>query len=332
MGNRRFIDRERGFTIVELLIVIVVIAILAAITIVAYNGIQDRAKSSSAQTAAAQAVKKIEVYKVQNSDIYPSSASAAGLSSTGSTTYDYIGGGNYYCVTATTSGTSYFQSSTYPSVNRGTCNGLVGWWPLNNDTADFGPNGFNGAATSLSSAIGQNGKSGGAYSFNGTNSQISITNTPELNPSNAITISAWFQPAGPNPAAASQGIISKEVSGSIGNPPYALQYTTSSVLQYGQTSAANNSANINSNTALNTGTWYFGTGVFDGTTEYLYLNGDLQGTATNSDIGATTTVLRIGQQKAGNSRYFNGSIDDVRVYNRALSATEVKQLYLGGAL
>ncbi len=323
---------NRGFTIVELLIVIVVIAILAAITIVAYNGIQDRAKSSSAQTAAAQAVKKIEVYKVQNSDTYPSSASAAGLSSTGSTTYDYTGGGNYYCVTATTSGTSYFQSSTYPSVNRGTCNGLVGWWPLNTDVSDFGPNGFNGTASNLSNATGQNGKSGGAYSFNGTNSQITMTNAPELNPVSVITISAWFQVAGPNAAAATQGIISKEVSGAVANPPYVLQYTNSGVLQYGQTATNNDGANINSIGNLNTGTWYFGTGVFSGTTEYLYLNGELQGTATNSDIGATTNVLRIGQQKSGNSRFFNGSIDDVRVYNRALSATEVKQLYLGGAL
>ena len=52
-------DRRRGFTIVELLIVVVVIAILAAITIVAYNGINDRAKASAASSAVQQAVKKV---------------------------------------------------------------------------------------------------------------------------------------------------------------------------------------------------------------------------------------------------------------------------------
>lgn len=52
--------KARGFTIVELLIVIVVIAILAAITIVAYNGIQNRAKASSAQAAANTVIKKAE--------------------------------------------------------------------------------------------------------------------------------------------------------------------------------------------------------------------------------------------------------------------------------
>lgn len=51
-----------GFTIVELLIVIVVIAILAAISIVAYTGIQSRARTSSAQTAASNVSKKAEMY------------------------------------------------------------------------------------------------------------------------------------------------------------------------------------------------------------------------------------------------------------------------------
>jgi prepilin-type N-terminal cleavage/methylation domain-containing protein len=88
-----------GFTIVELLIVIVVIAILAAITIVAYNGIQNRAKSSAVNTAASQAGKKILSYAPTNTDRYPTEANFADttfrtstLSLPGDTTtasYDY---------------------------------------------------------------------------------------------------------------------------------------------------------------------------------------------------------------------------------------------------
>ncbi len=62
--------KARGFTIVELLIVIVVIAILAAITIVAYNGIQNRAKTSSGQAAANALDKKLEAFNTINS-AYP---------------------------------------------------------------------------------------------------------------------------------------------------------------------------------------------------------------------------------------------------------------------
>ena len=64
------IKRNSGFTIVELLIVIVVIAILATISIVAYNGIQNRAKSSAGQATANSIVKKLEAYNAINS-AYP---------------------------------------------------------------------------------------------------------------------------------------------------------------------------------------------------------------------------------------------------------------------
>lgn len=71
MLNGRDINKQQtGFTIVELLIVIVVIAILAAITIVAYNGIQQRANNTARVTAAQQAVKLIKAYYSYN-DSYP---------------------------------------------------------------------------------------------------------------------------------------------------------------------------------------------------------------------------------------------------------------------
>lgn len=66
-------SRQRGFTIVELLIVIVVIGILAAITIVAYNGIQQRARNIQTVSAAKDAMKLIVAYKAING-IYPSGA------------------------------------------------------------------------------------------------------------------------------------------------------------------------------------------------------------------------------------------------------------------
>lgn len=62
--------KSRGFTIVELLIVIVVIAILAAITIVAYNGIQNRARTSAGQSLANSVAKKVEAFNAIES-VYP---------------------------------------------------------------------------------------------------------------------------------------------------------------------------------------------------------------------------------------------------------------------
>lgn len=79
---------HRGFTIVELLIVIVVIGILAAIVIVAFNGVQNRAKNSRVQSALTSVHKKIEAYKALN-DVYPATQSVALASavSTGAMVY-----------------------------------------------------------------------------------------------------------------------------------------------------------------------------------------------------------------------------------------------------
>jgi type II secretion system protein G len=77
MTNKHRITRtlpsSRGFTIVELLIVIVVIGILAAITIVAYNGVQNRAKAASVQADLRSLNQQMELFRVQN-DAYPTVA------------------------------------------------------------------------------------------------------------------------------------------------------------------------------------------------------------------------------------------------------------------
>lgn len=70
LTNIKKMKDEKGFTLVELLIVIVVIAILAAIVIVAYNGIQNRAKTTKAQTNANAVQKIAEAYNADN-NVYP---------------------------------------------------------------------------------------------------------------------------------------------------------------------------------------------------------------------------------------------------------------------
>lgn len=143
MVNMRY--RQSGFTIVELLIVIVVIAILAAITIVAYNGIQQRARDSD-RTADITAVQKaLELYRVDNGN-YPSvgtdntgynlSTLAAALiptyisslpndPNTSLTNYQYVRG-------SVASGSYGIRISyeTRTACHRGVGNSGIGWWSL----------------------------------------------------------------------------------------------------------------------------------------------------------------------------------------------------------
>lgn len=111
-----------GFTIVELLIVIVVIAILATISIVAFRGIQERARASEATSGLAQAKKKLELYKVDNST-YPTSGNlaSAGVSDS-DVSYQYTSDGSAYCLTATVGTTSYTATNT-SSPTQGGCAG-----------------------------------------------------------------------------------------------------------------------------------------------------------------------------------------------------------------
>jgi len=127
--------KQNGFTIVELLIVIVVIAILAAITIVAYNGIQNRAKASAAQQGASQASKKILAFAVDNTDSYPEATSTnngiGNLAALGivnnDTTYQYSANNTAnpktYCITATNGNQSFYLSNTVTKPTSGGCAG-----------------------------------------------------------------------------------------------------------------------------------------------------------------------------------------------------------------
>ena len=128
--------KQTGFTIVELLIVIVVIAILATITIVAYNGIQDRARASAASSALSNAVKKIKYAQAEldNTASLDCTAfsTALGVSppsctpTVGNTSYQYTQDHNNtgsYCITATVGNRSYKVTGTNSTPTTNACVG-----------------------------------------------------------------------------------------------------------------------------------------------------------------------------------------------------------------
>lgn len=114
-----------GFTIVELLIVIVVISILAAITIIAYNGIQARARASAASSALAQASKKLALYQVDNS-AYPADLATVGITNSSDVSYQYSYNNSLtpatFCITAT-SGTVSYNTTQTSTPQTGGCAG-----------------------------------------------------------------------------------------------------------------------------------------------------------------------------------------------------------------
>jgi Concanavalin A-like lectin/glucanases superfamily len=77
--------------------------------------------------------------------------------------------------------------------------------------------------------------------------------------------------------------------------------------------------------------WHHVLFTYDGTVNRLYLDGVQVASNTNAHQSATPTILTIGAEPQFNFNYLNGVEDDIRIYNRALSAMEVKQLYNLGA-
>jgi hypothetical protein len=94
-------------------------------------------------------------------------------------------------------------------------------------------------------------------------------------------------------------------------------------------SAVNDGCGVFSNTHVSLNTWYHVVGVYDGAF-LIYINGKLDNSVEHTgtiDTNDSDLILG-GYYSTGN--LIDGTLDDVRIYNRALSATEIKQLYNAG--
>jgi len=223
--------------------------------------------------------------------------------------------------------------------------GLVGWWNFNSFAIDS--SGYGNNLTAIGSPLYYPGIVGGAASLNGTSQYFQIPSASIWKPTNSITLTGWwwatnttgwdkiivcdYRANGTWTTPYSAWDISISQGTSQGAPvnnsrqPGFVVATTGGVLHY-----------ICSTNVFSTNQWHFVAGTYDGTNLNLYIDGKSvaapvtvtgpidYGTGTNASIG------RDSQYVSSPTEYLNGMIDDVRVYNRALAASEIQQLYNGG--
>jgi len=215
-------------------------------------------------------------------------------------------------------------------------NGIVAWWPFSGNANDISGNNLNGTVNGATLTTDRNGLSNSAYSFNGTNNYIQVSDNDKLSFTNHIfSISFWINA---NPITQNMGIIVKrQFGGSSGtNWEYNL------VINSTGSSFEPFFWNLGGSCAVFTGystdivtsnNWSNYTLSSDGSVLKIYKNGILytQGNkeATCSMINGTGT-LTIGLAGGWNeSRYFKGKMDDIGIWNRALTQQEITDLYEG---
>ena len=205
--------------------------------------------------------------------------------------------------------------------------GLVGHWTFDgkdmvDNVADRSGQGNNGILENFTSTTTKPGRIGQALEFDGSDDRTShgsVFNTSTED----FSVSVWVKTdvGYVDQGSSSNGILAK----GLGSPYWGIYFNSNNQPYF----SINNVSNAGISTAINDGQWHHLVGIRSGDTLIIYLD-----TVRGTD-GATTGTVGSGSFYIGGdgstARYFNGTIDDVRVYNRALSEDEVERIYGLGA-
>ena len=180
---------------------------------------------------------------------------------------------------------------------------------------DASGNGNNGTIANATWAT--SGKYGKALQFNGTSALVTIPDSAALHLSSGMTLEAWVNPSTVN--ANWRDVIYK------GNDNFYLEATSTNASRPDAGMIAGGSyADAFGTSALPANTWSFLTETYDGTTLRLYVNGtQVASTAHTGTIATSTNPLQIGGDSLY-GQYFAGLIDEVRIYNTALTQGQIQ--------
>ena len=319
-----------GFTIVELLIVIVVIGILATVTIVAYNGIQTRAVAAALSSDVTNAARQLKLFQIDNGT-YPTTIDCGQadsitnkcLKSSLDVSYQYIvdnTGARSYCLAAVKGLNSYNISQTGAPLG-GNCPvmhldaGNTTSYPGTGTTwADISLNNNNGI---LNNGVAYSSENGGVLSFDGVNDYVSVASHSSLSPQ-SITVSGWIKLIDTS----SWMIVNKGSSGTAG--AYYLYGDSSSTARWSVFGAAGQRYDVQF-TGMATGQWYYLAATFDDASRdsKIYQNGALKGTRAGAALGSNAVDVIIGAYVGGSGYQVGGLISDINIYSKALTETEI---------
>ncbi len=219
-----------------------------------------------------------------------------------------------------------FGSSTVKSV---LCtintNRFVGWWPMEegSGTAIIDMSGLENDGTIFGAPSWVAGISGTALNLDGANDYVLLPDTASLDIADAITLAAWVRPE----MVDTQCLVKKTIDGSGDGYELSLSANGTAFGRLNETTNGN-TFRVNANSAYPTDgtTWTHVAMTYDGGVMRLYVDGTEEDSLAESTvIGTNSFDLGIGAQSDGAFK-FQGALDDVRVYCRALAPGEIEAL------
>ena len=197
--------------------------------------------------------------------------------------------------------------------------GLIGWWPGDDDADDVTANNNHGTITGDGTFV--PGMVGQAFSFSGAG-YVEIPHDPVLDLSD-FTIEVWVNLT--TEGAGYQPLISKGV-----DPRPASLWLYGDLIEIWFDPIFLEV--VRSVTSLTPGNWYHIAATYNRSEAKIYIDGTLDATTVLSDVPSTDTgPLFLGWIGQGNTGFYNGLLDEVSIYDRALTAEEVSAIYEAGS-
>ena len=213
-----------------------------------------------------------------------------------------------------------------PVTDPGAAN-LVGWWKFEGNADDSTVNNNDGTAQGsyayVTGMVDVN-----AIELSGSGGKVIVPNSASLNPTVGITVATWMNFATAQPSYSARVVVKGLDEGN--RESYCMQHSANSAdFAIRDVTTARYSVAAQSN--LSSDEWIHVAGTYDNNSLKLYINGSLDNKNT---IGAKsmmvdTNSLAIGNRPDADDRAYIGKLDDVRIYNRALTAAEIAYVGFG---
>lgn len=221
-----------------------------------------------------------------------------------------------------------------PASAAATADGLVGYWPMNSASASVTAdlvNGYDatlqGGASIGAASTGDVAHNTGSLSLNGTDAYASVNATADLGMTGAYTISTWVDVTAATPLATFQPIAFRGATNANDIEVYVQAGTDDLIVAHNRGNGGTFSYTAFADPPL--GSWFHLAVVYDGANATVYYNGSSEGSQA---IGAPMYTTKgwwfglVNHTDFGGANYFNGGLDEMRLYDVSLSAGEVSAL------